>query len=42
MMILTKNVELEKQQVEINELKKKVELMEGYLEIYEEFYNKNS
>lgn len=42
MMILTKNVELEKQQAEINELKKKVELMEGYLEIYEEFYNKNS
>ena len=40
LMILAKNVELESKQKEIDELKKKIELIEGYLEIYDEFYNK--
>lgn len=42
LMILTKNVELEMEQKEIDELKKKIELIEGYLEMYDEFYNKGS
>ena len=42
LMILTKNVELEKKQDEIDTLKKKIELLEGYLEIYEECYNKSN
>ena len=42
LMILTKNVELEMKQSEIDELKKKIELIEGYLEMYDEFYNKGS
>ena len=39
--IITKNVELESKQREIDELRKKIELIEGYLDIYDEFYNKN-
>ena len=40
LMIIAKNVELELKQREINELKDKIELIESYLEIYDEFYNK--
>lgn len=40
LMILTKEMELEMKQDEIEELKKKIELIEGYLEMYDEFYNK--
>lgn len=40
LMILTKEIELEMKREEIDELKKKIELIEGYLEIYDEFYNK--
>lgn len=40
LMILTKNVELELKQNEIDELKKKIELIEGYLDMYDEFYKK--
>jgi Asp-tRNA(Asn)/Glu-tRNA(Gln) amidotransferase C subunit len=40
LMILAKNVELELKQNEIDELKKKIELIEGYLDMYDEFYNK--
>jgi Asp-tRNA(Asn)/Glu-tRNA(Gln) amidotransferase C subunit len=39
LMILTKEIELELKEKEINELKKKIELIEGYLEMYDEFYN---
>ena len=40
MMILSKDIELYSKQAEIEELKKRVELLEGYLEVYDEFYNK--
>ena len=40
LMILQKEIELETKQNEIDELKKKVELIEGYLEVYDECYNK--
>lgn len=40
LMILTKEIEVEMKQKEIDELKKKIELIEGYLEMYDEFYNK--
>ena len=39
LMILAKNVELEKKQEEIDKLRKKIELIEGYLDIYDDFYN---
>lgn len=42
LMILAKEIELETKQSEIDELKKKIELIEGYLEIYDEFYNKGN
>lgn len=42
LMILAKEIELEMKQSEIDDLKKKIELIEGYLEIYDEFYNKGS
>ncbi len=42
LMILAKNVELEKKQSEIGELKKKIELIEQYLDTYEQFYNKEN
>ena len=42
LMILTKEIELEMKQNEIDELKKKIELIEGYLEVYDEFYNKGA
>ena len=40
LMILAKNVELELKQNEIDELKKKIELIEGYLDMYDDFYRK--
>lgn len=42
LMILSKEIELEMKQTEIDELKKKIELIEGYLEMYDEFYNKDN
>lgn len=42
LMILAKEIELEMKQTEIDELKKKIELIEGYLDMYDEFYNKGS
>ena len=42
LMILAKEIELEMKQEEIDSLKKKIELIEGYLEMYDEFYNKPS
>lgn len=41
LMILSKEIELEMKQSEIDELKKKIELIEGYLDMYDEFYNKS-
>lgn len=41
LIFLTKDVTIESQQKEIDALRTKVELLEGYLEVYEEFYNKN-
>ena len=40
LMILAKEIELEMKQTEIDELRKKIELIEGYLNMYDEFYNK--
>ena len=40
LMILTKEIELELKQKEIDELKNKIELIEGYLDMYDEFYKK--
>ena len=40
LMILTKEIELEMKDKEIEDLRKKIELIEGYLEMYDEFYNK--
>jgi uncharacterized coiled-coil protein SlyX len=42
LMIVAKNVELEKKQHEIDALKKKIELIEQYLDTYEQFYNKKT
>jgi Asp-tRNA(Asn)/Glu-tRNA(Gln) amidotransferase C subunit len=42
LMILQKEIELESKQEEIDKLKKKIELIESYLETYEEFYNKGA
>ena len=40
-MIIAKEIELETQQAEIEELKKQVELLEGYLDVYDKFYNES-
>lgn len=40
LMILAKEIELEMKQSEIDELKKKIELIEGYLDMYDDFYSK--
>lgn len=42
LMILAKDVELKKKQDEIDALKKKIELVEQYLDTYEQFYNKDA
>lgn len=39
LMILAKEIELEMKQSEIEELKKKIELIEGYLEMYDTCYS---
>lgn len=39
LMILAKDIELEKRQEEIDKLKQKIELIEQYLDAYENFYN---
>lgn len=39
LMILSKEIELEMKQDEIDKLKKKIELIEQYLDMYDEFYN---
>lgn len=40
LMILSKEIELETKENEINKLKKKIELIEGYLDIYDKCHNK--
>ena len=40
LMILTKEFELEMKQKEIDELRNKIKLIEEYLEMYDELYNK--
>lgn len=42
LLILAKNVELEKKQTEIDKLKEKIELIESYLDTYDKFYNKGN
>jgi hypothetical protein len=42
LMILAKDVELKTKQDEIDALKRKIELVEQYLDVYDEFYNKGS
>ena len=39
LMILQKEIELEMKQSEIDSLKKKIETIEQYLDMYDEFYN---
>lgn len=40
LMILAKEVELQTKEKELKDLKEKIELVEHYLEAYDEFYNK--
>lgn len=40
LLILSKEAELKVKDKELTELKEKIELVENYLETYEEFYNK--
>ena len=40
LIILAKDIEIKEKHDEINELKKKIELVEQYLDTYEQFYNK--
>ena len=42
LMILARDMELKDKQNEIEELKKKMEMIEGHLEIYDEYYNKGA
>lgn len=42
LMILKKEIELESKEKELNELKQKIELLESYLDVYDEFYNKGA
>lgn len=39
-MILARDIELKDKQDEIEELKQKVELLEGYLDVYDEYYSR--
>ena len=41
LMILSKDIEIKKQKEEIDALKKKIELVEQYLDTYEQFYSKD-
>lgn len=38
-LILAKNLEIELQQDEINRLREKIEMIESYLDAYDNFYN---
>lgn len=40
LIILAKEVELKTKEKELRDLKEKIELVENYLEAYDEFYNK--
>lgn len=40
--ILAKEAELQGKECEIEELKKRIEIIEGHLEIYDEYYNKGA
>ena len=42
LMILARDIELKGKQNEIDELKKKIEIIEGHLEIYDEYYNRGA
>lgn len=42
LLILAREIELKDKQNEIEELKKKIEIIEGHLEIYDEYYNKGA
>lgn len=42
LMILEKDIELKGKQDEIEELKKKIEIIEGHLAVYDEYYNKGA
>lgn len=42
LMILARDIELKDKQNEIDELKKKIEIIEGHLEIYDEYYNRGA
>ena len=41
LMVLQKEIELEMKQEEIDKLRKKIELIEDYLDMYDELYNKS-
>ena len=38
-MLVEKEIEIKSKESEINELKKKIELIESYLDTYDKFYN---
>ena len=40
-MLIAKELEIETKRVEIEDLKRRVELLEGYLDVYDKFYNKS-
>ena len=42
LLILAKEAELRDKECEIKELKKKIEIIEGHLEVYDEYYNKGA
>ena len=42
LIILARDVELKSKQDEIDDLKKRIEIIEGHLEIYDEYYNKGA
>ena len=42
LMILARDIELKDRQNEIEELKQKIEIIEGHLEVYEEYYNQGA
>ena len=42
LMILSKEVVLRDKQVEIEELKRRIETIEGHLKVYDEYYNKGA
>ena len=42
LMIVAKEIELKNKQDEIEVLKQRIEIIEGHLEIYDEYYNKGA